>query len=80
MKQAVLEAAGAEADAAQESYGDFASMHEGYGVLAEEVAELLEAIRLKQGDPNRGPRIWCEALQVAAIALRMADQAKRVTR
>lgn len=80
MKAVILEAAGAEADSAQESYGDFSSMHEGYGVLTEEVAELLEAIRLKQGDPNRATRIRREALQVAAVALRMADQARRVTR
>lgn len=80
MKTHVLEAIGAEGDAAQESYGDFSSMHEGYGVLAEEVAELFEAIRMPQGNPSRAGRITKEAIQVAAVAARMAEQAKRVTR
>ncbi len=70
----------AEAARAQERYGDFASMHEAYGVLAEEVAELFDAVRLRQGDKSRGEAIRREALQVAAVALRMADQAGRVTR
>jgi hypothetical protein len=80
MNSIVLESIEAEANASQESYGDFASMHEGYGVLAEEVAELLEAIRLKAGDPKRSGQIRREAIQVAAVAARMAEQAKRVTR
>ena len=80
MNSIVLESIEAEANAAQESYGDFASMHEGYGVLAEEVAELLEAIRLKAGDPKRAGQIRREAIQVAAVAARMAEQCKRVTR
>lgn len=69
-----------EAQRAQDRWGDLASMHEGYGVLCEEVAELLEAIRLRQENPERGPHIEKEATQVAAVALRMAAQARRVTR
>lgn len=37
-----------------------ASTHEGYGVLAEEIAELFEAVRL------------LEEIQVAAVALRLS--------
>ena len=55
-------------------------MHEAYGVLAEEVAELFDAIRMKQGDPHRANEIEAEAIDVAAVALRIAEQAKRVSR
>lgn len=73
---AVLEVA-TEAD---ERHGDFASMHEGYGVLAEEVAELFEAVRMKQGSAARAEKIRDEALDVAAVALRIARLARTVTR
>lgn len=75
----------------QARFGDFASMHEAYGVLTEEVAELFEAVRMKQGHlvpgdvkyPKGKTRADCireEAIQVAAVALRIAEQAGRVTR
>lgn len=71
-----------EAQRAQSTYGDFSSMHEAYGVLAEEVAELFDAVRMKQSRVNvaRAEAIRLEALQVAAVALRIAEQARRVTR
>lgn len=69
-----------EARKAQAAYGDYASMHEAYGVMAEEFAELLDAVRLRQSDPMRGPSIEQEAIQVAAVAMRMAAQARKVTR
>jgi hypothetical protein len=74
-----------EAKDADERYGDFASMHEAYGVLAEEVAELFEAVRLPQkwGEarpPSRTSLIRDEAIQVSAVALRIAEQAMRVKR
>ena len=56
-----------EADAAERKYGPFTSAHEGYGVLAEEVAELLEAIR-----SNQRVNVEDEAIQVSAVALRIA--------
>ena len=52
---------------ADKSYGSFKSAHEGYGVLAEEVAELLDAIRANDRDG-----IEREAVQVAAVASRIA--------
>lgn len=73
-------AAADEASEAQAKYGDFASMHEAYGVLAEEVAELFAAVRLRQDNPERGPHCAREAIQIAAVALRIAEQAGRVTR
>ena len=57
----------AEADRAEGRYGPFHSSHEAYGVLAEEVAELLEAVR--SGDLLQMER---EAVQVAAVAARFA--------
>ena len=78
----VMGMAADEADRAHEVYGDFASMHEAYGVLAEEVDELFEAVRMKQRDigNHRGGRIEAEAIQCAAVCLRIAEQARRVTR
>lgn len=76
----VLTAIEAEADCSDTIYGDFASMHEAYGVLAEEVSELFAAVRLRQENPERGPHIAREAIQIAATCLRIAEQAHRVTR
>lgn len=58
-----------EADAALNRYGPFTSSHEAYGVLAEEVAELLDAIR-----SNKRFSVQREAIQVAAVAMRLAEQ------
>ena len=69
-----------EAQCAQSKYGDFASMHEAYGVLAEEFTELFEAVRMRQTDQSRALHIRKEAIQVAAVALRIAIQADQVTR
>ena len=60
-------------------------------VLAEEVAELFEAVRMRHGQFKDGRDdahpflrrqdcIRAEAIQVAAVALRIAEQAGRVTR
>ena len=61
-----------EAWKAHEKYGDFTSTHEAYGVLAEEVAELLESIRQNLVVP-----IAQEARQVSAVALRLAAICER---
>ncbi len=57
-----------EAGKAGRRFGPFTSAHEGYGVLAEEVAELLDAIRSNCMDSVRR-----EAVQVSAVALRIAE-------
>lgn len=54
-------------DYAEARYGPFTSTHEGYGVLAEEMAELLDAIRAGAVQAIRE-----EAVQVAAVAFRLA--------
>ena len=49
-------------------YGHYRSTHEGYGVLAEEVAELLEAIQANDDDG-----VYREAIQIAAVGRRIAE-------
>ncbi len=68
------------AAAAQEKYGDFASLHEAYGVLLEEVAELFEAVRMRPDHPRRVDEMRTEAIDIAAVALRIAEAAGRMTR
>jgi NTP pyrophosphatase (non-canonical NTP hydrolase) len=54
---------------ADELYGGFSSTHEAYGVIAEELFELLDAIQ-----SNNLDRVRCEAIDVAAAATRLALQ------
>lgn len=53
---------------ADRKYGPFTSSHEGLGVLTEELKELTEAIHA-----NTLEAIRHEAIQVAAVALRLAS-------
>ena len=55
----------AELRRAEEKFGGFASPHEGYAVLLEEVDELWHEV--KHGTPGRQR---AEAVQVAAMGLR----------
>lgn len=55
-----------EYDNARDKFREFASYHEGYGALLEEVDELWDAIKDKEQGPDR---IRKEAKQVAAMAL-----------
>ncbi len=60
-----------------DKHGTFHSLHEGFGVLYEEVDELWEEVRIKRSrqDPQN---IYHEAMQVAALALRiMVEFGKR---
>ncbi len=52
----------------EERYGPYTSSHEAFGVLAEEVSELLDAIR-----ENDCAGVRDEAIDVAAVALRLAE-------
>ena len=58
-----------EANGAAAIYGPFRSTHEALGVLTEEYHELIEAVR-----SNDLARIAREAIQVSAVAARLADQ------
>lgn len=63
------------AEKADSDYGAFSSMHEAYGVLAEEMAEFLDAVRMRQSNPERLHHCAREAIDIAAVALRIAEQA-----
>lgn len=60
-----------ELDRATAKFGAFHNAHEGYAVLLEEVDELWEAVKLNQNRPERDQRIRDEAIQVAAMAIRL---------
>lgn len=55
---------------ASSKFPAFASEHEGYAVLLEEVDELWEAVKLNQKTPDRQNKIAKECIQVGAMALR----------
>lgn len=56
-----------------EKFGKFRNAHEGYAVLLEEVDELWEEVKKNQfKHPERNALIQKEAIQVAAMALRIA--------
>lgn len=61
---------GTRMDRAATSYGPIASTHEALGVILEELDELLAAIRA-----NDMLHIRDEALDLAAIAIRLAETA-----
>lgn len=54
------------------------SAHEGYAVLAEEVDELWDHVKVKQGKRDI-PEMTYEAVQVAAMALRFIVDVCRPT-
>lgn len=69
--RAFLAGVGHEVLRAQSKYSPFNSAHEAYAVLLEEVDELWEQVKVKQG--KRDPRALLEELtQVAAMAARFA--------
>lgn len=57
--------------AAQASFPPFNSLHEGFSVLKEEVDELWDVVKTKQGRADRPVKAKAEAVQVAAMALRL---------
>lgn len=63
----------AELRKAQSAYPPFNSPHEGFSILNEEVFELWEHVRAKQGRRNV-QEMRKEAIQVAAMALRFAEE------
>lgn len=70
-KRDFLNSVSFEVNRANSLYGDFHSLHEAYAVLLEEVDELWEQVRKKEEDRSPG-RIVEEAIQIAAVALRIA--------
>jgi hypothetical protein len=77
----ILEHVRLELESATERFGPFASPHEGYAVLLEEVDELWAEIKADKL-PGARERMRREALQVAAMAARFlldvpAEEAQR---
>lgn len=74
---------------ARAKWGDYNSLHEAYAVLAEEVDELWDIVKQRQtiGHATDGNTISkvrsvhlirAEALDIAAVALRIAADAQRM--
>lgn len=61
-----------ENQAAIEKYGPINSLHEGYGVLAEEVAEFFDEVRKKNSE-REPDSILGELVQIGAMAQRIAE-------
>lgn len=64
----------AEAQAGHIRWGAFNSAHEAYAVMAEEVDELWDWVKTRQGDRDL-EAMRKEAMQVAAMAIRFAAEA-----
>lgn len=60
------------ADSARRLYGDYASAHEAYAVLLEEVHELWEFVKEKRSTRTAAD-ICKEAMDIAAVAMRIAN-------
>jgi len=62
-----------EVTTAREKWPRFASAHEGYAILKEEVDELWDHVKTKQKNRDL-PAMHKEAIQVAAMAVRFATE------
>lgn len=60
-----------ELKSAVSKFGPFNNSHEGYAVLLEEVDELWNEVKTNQSSPLRNIKIRKEAIQVAAMAIRL---------
>ena len=56
---------------ATNKFGSFHNAHEGYAVLLEEIDELWDNVKLNQNNHSRNRLIKEEAIQVAAMAIRI---------
>jgi hypothetical protein len=55
---------------ARKTFGSFASPHEAYAVLLEEMDELWEEVKANKGEPRlRRMKMRREAMQIGAMAL-----------
>jgi glutamyl-tRNA reductase len=62
-----------------EAFGPYSSSHEAFAVIKEELDELWEEIKEKESERNPSA-LYEEAMQVAATALKYADQIKGLWR
>ena len=68
IRQAACEVA-EELHLATENYGPFASPHEGYAIIKEEVDELWDEVK-RRPEVRDNARMRAEARQIAAMAIR----------
>jgi hypothetical protein len=61
-----------EYERAQDMFPPFNSGHEGWAIIKEELDELWKEVMTNQSTPGRDQRMYKEAIQVAAMALRFA--------
>jgi hypothetical protein len=59
-----------EMERASELHPKFASLHEGWAIINEEMDELWDAVKMKDNDHTRKSKCREEAIQVGAMALR----------
>jgi NTP pyrophosphatase (non-canonical NTP hydrolase) len=69
----IIDAIREELTMARRVYPDFHSGHEAYATLLEEVDELWDAVKMNQRRPERRARMRSEAIQVAAMAIRLIE-------
>ena len=65
----VLKEIGNEVIRAESCFPEFASAHEGYAVILEEIDELWHEVKNNK-DPSCKERMHTEAIQIAAMAVR----------
>ena len=56
---------------ARSKFKPFNSAHEGYAVILEELDELWDVVKLRHDSPERTAKMREEAIQVAAMAMRV---------
>lgn len=61
----------AELNKARSNFPPFHTAHEGYAIILEELDEMWDEVRKQYGDHDRLKNIRKEAIQVAAMAMRM---------
>ena len=69
--QGIIDSIIEEFNRATSKFGSFHNAHEGYAVLLEEVDELWDNVKLNQKNKDRNDLIADEAIQVAAMAIRL---------
>jgi hypothetical protein len=71
----LLSTVAAELERARAKYAPFNSAHEGWAIILEEVDELWDEVRKRQGERDLA-LMQREAVQIAAMALRFALDVK----
>jgi hypothetical protein len=71
----LLSTVAAELERARAKYAPFNSAHEGWAIILEEVDELWDEVRKRQGERDLA-RMQREAIQIAAMALRFVLDVK----